>query len=185
MGLSKYRIKKIRKTTRKILIIYLSYLGDFLTMTPFLEALRRHFPRASITYVLGLGAKFSQGTGRLIEENPNVDQCINSRASILPDLLKGRPFDLAIDLCDSTTSHLIAKVSGARIKLWGRLSGSLTHFFYCDSFKGNWSPPLRINLKKDDYKAEAFLDLVRFLGFKTKKVMTPKIYFSKEERRFL
>jgi ADP-heptose:LPS heptosyltransferase len=183
-GLSKYRIKKIRRITRRILIIYLDFFGDFLTTTPFLEALRRHFPRSSITYILGLGAKSSKGTSRLIEENPNVDQCISSKVSILSDLLKVRPFDLAVNLCGGKTSQLIAKVSGARVKLWGRLAGVPTHFFYCDSLKGEWSPPLKINFKQGVYKAETFLDLVRFLGFKSKKVMVPKIYFSKEERRF-
>jgi ADP-heptose:LPS heptosyltransferase len=184
MRLSKYRFKKIKKITRRILIIYLDFFGDFLTTTPFLEALRRHFPLSSITYVLGLGAKFSQGTSRLIEQNPNVDQCIHSKVSILSDLLRERPFDLAINLCGGKTSQLIAKVSGARIRLWGRLPGIPTHFFYSDSLKGDWSPPLKINLKEDDYKVEAFLDLIRFLGFKAKKVMMPKIYFSKEERHF-
>ena len=183
MRLSKYRIKKIRRATKRVLIIYWGVFGDFLTTTPFLEALRRHFHRSSITYLLGPGFKPYQGASRLIEKNPNVDQCIHSKVSILSDLLKVRPFDLAIDLCGGKTSQLIAKVSGARIKLWSRLRECPTHFFYSDSFKGDWSPPLKVNFRKG-YKVEIFVDLVRFLGFKAKNLTIPKIYFSKEERRF-
>ena len=181
--LSKYRIKKIRKTVKRILIVYWGMFGDCLISTPLIEAVHRNFRRAHITYILGRGSSLSQNASRLLERNPNIDKYINSSMSILSDVLMEKPFDLVIDLCGRTTSQLICKLSGAKIKLWGRFREIPDHFFYADRLNGKWTDPLKVDIDPHFYRADVLSKPAEVLGFKPKEGMVPKIYLSKKERR--
>ncbi len=186
-------IKKIRRHVKRILIIYWGFFGDLLTTTPFLEAIRKGFPRAHISYVIGgTGDKEQPDSDprKIFEHNPNVDKCIRSDASILTRLLTDEPYNFTIDLCGSRTSQLIAKASGAKVKLWGNFRPKIPYFLYSDCLSGQWRPflkiPIRQNIykKKDLYRGEPFLEVLRFLRLHFKGAFTPKIYLSREEIYF-
>ena len=168
---------------KRILIIYWGMFGDCLLTTPLIEALHKNFPKSHITYILGRGSNLSQNAIRLLECNPYIDKYINSSISILSDVLMERPFDLVVDLCGRRTSQLISKLSGAKIKLWGRFRGIPEYFFYADCLKGDWMNPLKIDIQPHSYRVDMLSKLAEVLGFGPKGDIAPKIYFSKEERR--
>lgn len=55
---------------KKILVVKRDALGDVISVTPFLEVLRRNFPQAQITYLIGSWSR------AVLENNPNVDELI-------------------------------------------------------------------------------------------------------------
>ena len=54
-------------STKRILLIKLRYLGDVVLCTPILPLLRKHFPDATITFLV------NPGTDSVLENNPNLD----------------------------------------------------------------------------------------------------------------
>lgn len=91
-----------------ILIIRFSSLGDLILTSPVLRELRRQFPDSHITLLT------SEGFGRILANNPNVDQTIyHPRQESLPQLgqlikrLKNQRFDLVYDAHDSVRSKLV------------------------------------------------------------------------------
>ncbi len=57
-------------TANRILVIKRDALGDVISVTPFLEVLRRNFPAAHITYLVG---SWSQA---VLKNNPSIDELV-------------------------------------------------------------------------------------------------------------
>lgn len=105
---------------RSILVMRLYFVGDMLLATPVLEALRRRFPRASLTVLLKRRAR------AVLEGNPHVDRILEYdggrgggpvRRWRLSRRLGRERFDLAVDLTgDLRTSWLLfASSPGFRV----------------------------------------------------------------------
>jgi heptosyltransferase I len=116
-------------TCRRILIIRLSAIGDVVMATPLAKALREAFPDAYIAWVVEAKSK------DMLEGNPYLDEVIvwqrkytgrsilHRAARYIAGLrklsreLKARNFDVAIDVQGLMRSAVIARVSGARLRI--------------------------------------------------------------------
>jgi len=190
-----YRLKMLRRTMKNILIIYWDFFGDILITTPLLKILHKGFPNARITYIVaGQIPNIHSHAARILEHNPDVDRCIRPDASIFARLLKEDPYDLAIDLCAGKASKLVTKMSGAKIRLLGRLRGMPVHFSCYTCLDGKTALSFKVPIKCNRsvkrnmfykvYRLRQFLEFADFLGINIRKIPAPKIYLSKGERRF-
>ncbi len=102
---------------RNILVIMLRYLGDVLLATPVLRVLREWFPEARITMAV------NSGTEDILRCNPDVNEVfVVTRRRLLSELrflrdVRGRGFDCVIDLTDGDRSALVARATGAPIRV--------------------------------------------------------------------
>ena len=55
---------------KKILVVKRDALGDIISVTPFLEVLRKAYPDAHITYLVGSWSK------AVLQNNPNIDDLV-------------------------------------------------------------------------------------------------------------
>lgn len=180
---------RLKKAIKQILIIYWSHVGDILVTTPFLMELRRLFPNADITYIIGEGEKGLAHPARLLEHHPSLDRYIIFDASLFCKLLLEKPYDLAIDFCVTRISRLITKISGAPLRLWGKFRGGPSKFFYSNSFNPA-QPPLEIVIKnnihkrRNSYRVEMFLEIIQFLGGKAPENPVTEIFLDRRERNY-
>lgn len=104
----------------RILIVRLSAIGDVIHGLPVLNALRDHYPRAKLAWVVEGRA------GDLLEGHPSLNLLIRVRRGWLSsprevgrlrcELFKQR-FDMTIDLQGLTKSAVMARLSGAKRRL--------------------------------------------------------------------
>jgi lipopolysaccharide heptosyltransferase II len=108
------------RNMKRILIIKLCCVGDILFTTPAVRALRRGFPRARLSYLVGSWSK------EVVEDNPHLDQIIvydapghsPSRWKALSQSLtcvrqlRGQNFDLAVIFHRTPLSALLAMLAG-------------------------------------------------------------------------
>lgn len=108
------------KSDPRILICRLSAIGDCVLTMPLLCALRDHFPRAYLTWIV------ERAAAPLLKEHPCLDQLIvvpkgwlKSPREILSlrHQLRSLKFDVAIDPQSLTKSSLAAWLSGARDRI--------------------------------------------------------------------
>ena len=176
--------KPKKRDIKRILVIYWGFYGDVLVTTPLLEALRRGYPCAYITYVLGRGADHAEHVSVLLKHNPHVDECLVSDTSILVKLLKRKPYDMVIDLCDLKASRLMYKISAAKTKIWGEWRNIPKHFFYNHLIGSRRGPVLKVLIRqKRICRITKFLSIARFLGINTQGLKFPKIYLLKNEKK--
>lgn len=108
-------MEKSRRDFRKILLILIGRLGDYIVATPFFRAIRRKYPGAEITLLTSAKA------GPLARKNGNFNEVLtfeswlNVPANLKFLFLGGRGFDLAVDLNPSysRTSIGLVGLSGA------------------------------------------------------------------------
>jgi heptosyltransferase-2 len=115
----------MKPTYRRILISRMKFIGDIVLTTPVIRSVRLAFPGAYIAY-MGDSAAVT-----LLEKNPWLDEIIPfdfSKPTLLEQprvswLLRGRRFDLAIDLFGNPRSALLMYLSGAKKRVGPRRSG--------------------------------------------------------------
>jgi predicted lipopolysaccharide heptosyltransferase III len=123
----------------RILVIKLRYVGDVLLATPVLSRLREGFPKAHIAMLV------NPGTDGVVREHPALDDVLvvergnPARQWRFARELRARRYDLVIDLTDSDRSALLARLSGAPVRLGynseGRWRGCLyTRIVEADRF---------------------------------------------------
>lgn len=105
----------------RILVVRLRQIGDVVFTTPIVAGLRRHFPDASLTYLVEPAA------APVLARNPAVDELIvapRSRglASLWAEFalirrLRGRRFDLVLDLHGGPRASLITWLTGAPTRI--------------------------------------------------------------------
>lgn len=98
---------------KNILIIKLRYIGDVLLCTPLVRALREHYSKAKITFLV------SQGTEDVLKCNPYLDEVLLlPRTTLYHQLrfiwkIRLRRFDCVLDLTDGDRSAIMTAVTGA------------------------------------------------------------------------
>lgn len=118
---------------QRILVIKLRYLGDVLLSTPVLASLRTAFPKARLSMLV------NPGTEAMIATNPHVDEVLMVERARSPvrqlrfaAALRGRRFDLVVDLTDGDRAAILSRLTGAAVRIGfnreGRWRGQLyTH----------------------------------------------------------
>jgi heptosyltransferase-3 len=102
---------------RNILVIKLRYIGDVLLATPVLHALRDRFPDTRLTMLV------NRGTEDILKWNPDVNEVLTvDRGTPAAQLrllgeLRRRRFDCVLDLTDGDRSAILARVSGAPVRV--------------------------------------------------------------------
>ncbi len=107
-------------SSKKILVIKLSALGDVILSLPSLRALREKFPKSSISVLVGRKARgivrncpYVNDTIVYEPENGSKIRSLWRTARFLAD----EDFDLVVDLQNNRTSHLLSYLSGARLRV--------------------------------------------------------------------
>ncbi|MFC1721522.1 glycosyltransferase family 9 protein [Patescibacteria group bacterium] len=175
----------------KILVGKRDALGDIISITPFLEVLRRSFPKAHITYVVG---SWSQA---VLKNNPNIDELIVvdsgkwqgrlsrfKERSKLVKKLKKYGFDKVFILQGPAPFHFWEKFSeqiGAKERIGFRNHGAKTTF--TDSVE---LPEHDGHLFKtlDKNRAEHYLDLLREVGIKDTTNQGNRLYWQPNDEEF-
>jgi heptosyltransferase I len=105
-------------------IVMMSALGDAVHVLPLLDALKRHAPSTHVTWVL------QPGPALMVRGHPHVDDTVIFQRALglgaYPDVrreLKGRPFDLLVNLQVYFKAGLVTWMCRAPVKLgfdWAR-----------------------------------------------------------------
>lgn len=143
---SEYDRGLLESTPRKVLIIKPSALGDIVHGLPFLHALARRFPEASIHWVVARGLEGILRGNSLIETLWVIDKDRWKRISRLRETVRsvwglGRAlrrerFDLVVDLQGLFRSGLIAGLTGAPTRVGLREAREGSVFFYSHRIRG-------------------------------------------------
>jgi predicted lipopolysaccharide heptosyltransferase III len=122
---------------RRILITRLRFLGDVVLSTPLIRAVRQALPLAHIAYLA------EKPYGEVLEGNPNVDEVISLERKEIASLpltrrasahagfirsLRGKDFDLVIDLLGNPRSGLLSFLTGARYRLGPARRGRAAYY---------------------------------------------------------
>jgi heptosyltransferase III len=114
-----------RSRYRRILLTRMRFIGDIVLTTPVIRSVRAACPDAHIAY---MGERDAVS---LLECNPFLDEIIPydySRPGVLEQarvgfLLRGKHFDLVVDLFGNPRSALLTRLSGARVRVGPERSG--------------------------------------------------------------
>ena len=158
---------------RKILIIKPSSLGDIVHSLPVLDTLHRCFPGAEIHWLI------AKGFEGILENHPmlkkvwiihkdkwkkisRIQATVAELRALFRDLRKER-FDLVIDLQGLFRSGLIAKATGALMRIGFKEAREGSTTFYTHTVEGG----------KDIHAVDRYLRIPAFLGCKVGKVRFP------------
>ena len=172
--------EKLPRTTLKILLIRLDRIGDVVLSLPAVDAVRRHFPMASISMMV------RPYTKEIVEGYPGIDEVLVydygktgrhhsllGNARMLTELIDRR-FDIAFILNPSVRSQLLPFVAGIpyRVGFESKLSFLLTHS----------APDLRHEGKKQE--SEYTLDIVRAFGVQVDPQKQSRLEVRRDEEQF-
>jgi ADP-heptose:LPS heptosyltransferase len=173
---------------REILVIRPNDLGDLLTTTPALAALRTRFPSSRIVAAVGSWGR------AILGNNPNVDEIatldapwnnkfvadqswsaaahfLRSSSQVLALRTRGG-FDTGIDVLGSHVGAVLMMRLGVRYRVGVR------------GYRGGWSACQRsIHFSDRVHVARAALDQVALLGATDAPAPVPQLFLSEEERR--
>lgn len=113
------------KDIKKILVIKLRHIGDVLLSVPVFRALRETFSNAYISAIV------NSGTEEVLTGNPLIDEVIvfnrnikekNAIQKYIEELsflkaIRGKSFDMTVDLTGGDRAAIISLISGARYRL--------------------------------------------------------------------
>jgi len=173
-------MKKIysQENVKSILVIKLRYLGDVVVSTPVFEALRHHYPKASIA------ALVSEGTEAMLTDNPNVDRIfvlkrdnnpiidLTKQLGLIAKLRKVR-FDLALELTNNDRGATYSFLSGAKRRLGyrsKRVKCLDRHLLFTDLVRAH----------KGTHIVDRHLQMIEHLGH-TPLSKAPSLYVTKED----
>jgi lipopolysaccharide heptosyltransferase II len=157
----------------KILISRMRYIGDVVLTTPVIQAVRSTYPDAYIAYLA------EKEAATLLEHNPALNEIIPfdfSRATIIEQPrvmweLRKRKFDVFIDLFCNPRTALLARASGAPMRIGKEVKG-----------RGN----LYTHRIKDDGKSKSAVQFhfqyVAPIGVAPNDSF-PKIFLTEDEKR--
>ncbi|PKL52484.1 MAG: putative lipopolysaccharide heptosyltransferase III [Nitrospira bacterium HGW-Nitrospira-1] len=113
------------KDIKKILVIKLRHIGDVLLTVPVFRALRETFPNAYISALVNSGTEEALAGNPLIDELIVFNRNIKKKSTIqkyIEELsflkaIRGRGFDMAIDLTSGDRAAIISLIAGAKYRL--------------------------------------------------------------------
>ncbi|MCL5024616.1 MAG: glycosyltransferase family 9 protein [Nitrospirae bacterium] len=157
----------------KILLIKPSSLGDIFHSLPVLDALHHCFPEAKIHWVVARGLEGVLEGHPMLEKlwiiNKDEWKKITRIQTTVAEVrrlfaqLKAERFDCVIDLQGLLRSGIIAKATGARMRIGFAEAREGSSLFYTHKVKGG----------RDIHAVERYLKTASFLGCDTKLVRFP------------
>ncbi len=166
-------VLKLKKPPRKILIIKPSSLGDVVHSLPFLNALRDSFPKAEIHWII------AKGLEGLLEGHPMINKLwiinkddwkrVKGVGTTIKELrslfksLKAEKYDIVIDLQGLLRSGVLAKATGAPIRIGFKEAREGSRIFYTHTVKAG----------KDVHAVDRYLEIAKFLGCDISDVRFP------------
>jgi len=157
-------VLKLKKPLRKILVIKPSSLGDVVHSLPFLNALRDSFPKAEIHWII------AKGLEGLLEGHPMINKLwiinkdewkrIKGAGTTIKELrslfksLKAEKYDIVIDLQGLLRSGILAKATGAPVRIGFKEAREGSRIFYTHTVKAG----------KDVHAVDRYLEIAKFLG---------------------
>jgi len=157
-------VLKLKKPPHKILIIKPSSLGDVVHSLPFLNVLKDNFPKAEIHWII------AKGLNELLEGHPMINKLwiinkdawkrIKSVRITIKELralfksLKAEKYDLVVDLQGLLRSGIIAKATGAPVRVGFKEAREGSRFFYTHTVRSG----------KDVHAVDRNLEIAKFLG---------------------
>jgi len=173
---------EVKNIPRKILVIKPSSLGDVVHSLPFLYSLSQRFPFAKIHWVI------AKGLEGILEGNPmvsklwiiNKDRWKNmgritgtlAEIGLLVKGLKDEAYDVAIDLQGLMRSGLIAKATGAPMRIGFKEAREGSALFYTHKVEGG----------RDIHAVDRYLKVMRALGGDTEEVQFPMPLIRESEK---
>mgnify|MGYP001559694021 CR=1 FL=1 len=169
---------------KKILVIQTGDVGDVVWMTPTLSAIKAACPQVELSILL------REGSGAILDAHPAVDKIIEIRKyqgslweRFLAQLrflrdIRGERFDVVIDLRAGDRGAIMARLSGAPIRVARYLKGLPFWRNYC--FTHLVKPPLRE--KVETGAAEQSLGIVRELGMDPPTTV-PRLWVREEVKK--
>ncbi|EHQ04436.1 glycosyl transferase family 9 [Gillisia limnaea DSM 15749] len=162
----------------KILIIQQKMIGDVLTSSILFEALRKEFPKAELHYLI------YPHTKPVVENNPFIDKLIEYDPGIGKDpirflkflnFIRKESYTVVIDIYSKISSGIIAKYSGASIRLG--FQKNYTHAFYTQTFNYKEKPETQAGLA-----IENRTQVLEAFHKNFPRDLKPKIHISSEEK---
>ncbi|OGW33981.1 MAG: lipopolysaccharide heptosyltransferase I, partial [Nitrospirae bacterium GWD2_44_7] len=166
-------VLKLKKPLRKILVIKPSSLGDIVHSLPFLNVLRDSFPKAEIHWII------ARGLEGLLEGHPMINKLwiinkddwkrIKGAGATIKELrslfksLKAERYDIVIDLQGLLRSGILAKATGAPVRIGFKEAREGSRIFYTHTVKAG----------KDVHAVDRYLEMAKFLGCDTSEVKFP------------
>lgn len=166
-------VLKPKKPLRKILVIKPSSLGDVVHSLPFLNALRDGFPKAEIHWII------AKGLEGLLEGHPMLNKLwiinkddwkrIKAVRTTIKELrslfksLKAERYDIVIDLQGLLRSGILAKATGAPVRIGFKEAREGSRIFYTHTVKAD----------RDVHAVDRYLEMAKFLGCDTSEVKFP------------
>ena len=166
-------VLKLKKPLRKIVVIKPSSLGDIVHSLPFLNVLRDSFPKAEIHWII------ARGLEGLLEGHPMINKLwiinkddwkrIKGAGATIKELrslfksLKAERYDIVIDLQGLLRSGILAKATGAPVRIGFKEAREGSRIFYTHTVKAG----------KDVHAVDRYLEMAKFLGCDTSEVKFP------------
>jgi lipopolysaccharide heptosyltransferase I len=166
-------VLKLKKPPRKILIIKPSSLGDVVHSLPFLNALRDSFSKAEIHWII------AKGLEGLLEGHPMINKLwiinkddwkrVKGAGTTIKELrslfksLKAEKYDIVIDLQGLLRSGILAKATGAAVRIGFKEGREGSRIFYTNTVKGG----------KDVHAVDRYLEIAKFLGCNISDIRFP------------
>jgi len=157
-------VLKLKKRPRKILIIKPSSLGDVVHCLPFLNALRDSFPNSEIHWII------ARGLEGLFEGHPMINKLwiinkddwkrVKGAGTTIKELgslftsLKTEKYDIVIDLQGLLRSGILAKATGAPVRIGFKEAREGSRIFYTHTVKAG----------KDVHAVDRYLEIAKFIG---------------------
>lgn len=138
----------------RILIIQLRQMGDVLMTTPVIRALRAHFVRSHIVFLV------EKSSYHVLTGNPYLDEILVLDRERYGNLfymidmfrkIRGKRFDLVFDFLGNPRSALIASCSGAPVRVG--YDFRVRKYFYTHVVKRDMRPKYAVDFKMDALKA--------------------------------
>jgi heptosyltransferase-3 len=158
------------RNVRKILVIKLRHIGDVLLTVPVFRALRENFPDAHIAALVNSGTEDVLKGNTLIDEIITFDRGIKKMNPVrryikelsFLKMVKGKGFDMTVELTGSDRAAVLSFVSGARYRIgWKSKKGFIGKKY------------LYTHLSKPEKKRHmvlANLDVIRQFGLSTENL---------------
>jgi ADP-heptose:LPS heptosyltransferase len=118
---------------RRILVIQLRRLGDVVLTTALLDDIASAFPNAAIDFLVGPAAAPLVAGHQLIRERIVFD---SARRNAMAREIRSRRYDWVVDLQGSLPTAMLARASGARVRLGWRVRGWRLWYTHARSRKG-------------------------------------------------